>query len=70
LLCAGRAETAALLAELEELHPSGEELAAFWGEFTGESSPEDVQFMAAGWDWLLNLIRAGRDSEWCVLVVI
>lgn len=69
MLSASPEEAAAALAKLEEIRPSNAELAAFWEEFNEEAAPDAIDFMAAGWNWLERLLRAGADAEWCVLVL-
>lgn len=69
LLSVSGAEAADVLAELEAFSPSKEELAAFWEQFTEEATPNAAEFTAAGWDWLLRLLRAAAGREWCVVAV-
>ena len=68
LLCAQSAEVEALADRLGSLTPSSDELSRYWVEFTGEDTPEADQFMTDAWGWLTRLVRAGTQSDWCVLL--
>jgi len=67
LLCAPAAEMAQLVARLEGLNPTPDELARYWREFTADA-PEAAQFMADAWSWLNRVARAGMDADWCVVL--
>ena len=68
LLCAQSAEVDALADRLGSLTPSSDELSRYWVEFTGEDTPEADQLMTDAWGWLKRLVRAGTQSDWCVLL--
>jgi hypothetical protein len=68
LLCATKGEVNSLLEALRALHPTSEELARHWTEWTGESVPEALQFMPAGLAWLTSVVEAGTRNDWSLVL--
>ena len=68
LACTGRPGAIAASAALAGLSASDAELAAYWGDFTGEVGGEAGDAMRAALDWLRQVLDGCRGSDWCIIL--
>ncbi|OWK37566.1 hypothetical protein FRUB_06686 [Fimbriiglobus ruber] len=68
MVCATRTDASTDATTLAGIAASDDVLATYWREFTGDGELEAGAAMREALDWLRQVLTAGREADWVVIL--